>query len=262
MGEEEVAEEEWAEVDVETFIAEHELDEGAAAALRGLSPEMLQAVLWQGAPTGTNPNKIMMARIRTAKEEMQAEGETDVDTFLAEVDSRAKESFMAQTDAVQQAVMEEGFLSGSNPSAILMCRVRQARDALGVQTTRRGGKRAKASEGSTPAAVAKPAKAAVPAPKGPVRQSPKAAGPSWAGGGAEDAGSWPLPAGATQNLATLLCQVNSAVWNFELPREDLVALFKEVLKERKVVADALAGDGEAWLDEGAEGQPPQKKARG
>merc|ERR1740123_811220 len=103
-----------------------------------------------------------MSRLRQVK----GDSEQDWDTFLAAVDDRAKDMLSLQSGEVIQAVMAEGPLVGSNPSAILMGRVRKAKDAMGA-----GGKKASKSNAAKTSAAATPVKAVVRGGRPPQAQA-------------------------------------------------------------------------------------------
>merc|ERR1740123_1664429 len=126
----------WDEMDTETFIEQWNLDERAAAALRASSEEAVRSIISQGPILGDNPSAIVISRLR----QVGGDSEQDWDTFVSMIDAKAKDTFSAQSEEVIQAVMAEGPLVGSNPSAILIGRIRKAKDAMGT-----GGRTAKTS---------------------------------------------------------------------------------------------------------------------
>jgi len=241
-----MAEEAWEEefdpdMDAETFILQYELDDDAAAALRSSPEEAVRSVISQGPPSGHNNSALIMSRLRQVNEGT----DQDWDTFISMVDDKAKEVFLAQSEEVMQAVMEQGPLVGTNPSAILMGRIRKA-----------GGTR----QGSC-SRVAKrshlPTVSATAAGQGVVR------------GGRQPQVS------ALQGLGQSLCKLSSDMWNFDVPAVTLVATFKHVLKTReaaiaaapmRTVAAALPVSDEwpEWPEASAEdvsSEPRKKKAR-
>jgi len=192
------------EMDVETFIWQYELDENAAAALRSSPEDVVKSVISQGPPTGTNPSALIMARLR----EVSAETTQDWDSFISVVDERAKELFCAQSEELQQTVMAEGPLFGSNPSAILMARIRKAGG-----TTRGGGSVAKVK---APTSLG-------------VQRGGRQLQASTCAGFAKSSGQGL----ALQNLGLSLCKLNGDMWNFDVPAETLLATFKSALKARE-----------------------------
>lgn len=259
---------EWGEHDVESFIAEYEPDEDAANCLRTQSAEIVQSVLSEGPLMGTNPSAILMSRIRTAL----SAAATDWQSFLSVVDEQARELFMAQGQEVMDAVMEEGSLVGNNPSAILMGRIRKAKQALGAgggkagtsKTTdaghakRRlagaagGGRAAAAGGGRVAGSTNFVSPGVVSQPKAQQKAQVRASDLSWPQGE------------ALQHLASQLCQTNSAFWDFDVSQEDLIVKFKEALKARRIAAKAVAEVPvqEEWPEEWAEEQPADGAAEG
>lgn len=257
----------WAEEgDAESFIAEYELDEAAANALRTQSADVVQNVLSQGPLLGNNPSAILMSRIRQAS----SHAATDWESFLEVVDDSAREQFMAQEKQVMDAIMEEGPLTGNNPSAILVGRIRKVKQSLGkaaggskkatdaAMAARRragelGGGGAGGSSKSSSQGVAKQQKVRQQALQEAQKVQANDSGQSWPQGD------------ALQNLASLLCQLNSAMWNLDAPHEDVVAIVKEALKARKAaVAVVLEAEWpEEWLaaDPAGQVEPPKKRAR-
>eukprot|EP00408_Alexandrium_pacificum_P029888 CAMPEP_0171277852 /NCGR_PEP_ID=MMETSP0790-20130122/64568_1 /TAXON_ID=2925 /ORGANISM="Alexandrium catenella, Strain OF101" /LENGTH=306 /DNA_ID=CAMNT_0011746993 /DNA_START=22 /DNA_END=940 /DNA_ORIENTATION=- len=248
----EEAEWDWAEQgDAESFIAEYEPDETAANALRSQSSEVVLNVLSQGPLVGSNPSAILMSRIREAC----ACAATDVDSFLEVVDDSARGQFMAQDQQVMDAIMEEGPLTGNNPSAILVMRIRKARQSLGLGKAGNGSKK---STDATMAARRRAGELGGGGAGGPAKSSSRGAAPQRKAQQkapqqaqqkvqAQDSGSsWPQ-GDALQNLASLLCQVNSAMWDFDVPHEEVVAKAKEALKARRAAVTAVV-DGE-WPED-------------
>jgi hypothetical protein len=211
---------EWAEewggetMDLESFITEHGLDQEAATMLRAQSEDVVWNVISQGPPTGANPSAIVTSRIKEA-----SDGPADMESFLAVVDDMARQSFMSLDDVAMQTVMEEGYLTGENPSAILMSRVKKVKQALGL-----AGKKRKASTGGGALAAQLPKilPIASKASQGVVSQAPGM---------------------ALQALGSSLCELNAAVWSFDVSPTTLMDMFKRVLETRQA-ATAATGDGE------------------
>jgi len=262
------AEWDWAEEgDAETFIAEYELDEAAANTLRTQSSEVVQHVLSQGPLLGNNPSAILMSRIRQAN----SCAATDWESFLEVVDESAREQFLAQDKQVMDAIMEEGPLIGNNPSAILVGRIRKAKQSLGravdgskkatdaaMAARRRAGELGGGSAGGSTKASSQGAAQQRKVHQQALQQAQQKVQ-------VKDSGqSWPQ-GDALQNLASLLCQVNSAMWDFDAPHEDVVAKVKEALKARKAaVTEVVEAEWpEEWIAADSAGQvePPKKKAR-
>lgn len=192
-----------AEIDVETFILEYELDENAAAALRSSPDDVVASVISQGPPSGNNPSALIMSRLR----QVSADTAQDCDSFASMVDERAKELFYAQSEEIMQTVMAEGPLFGSNPSAILMARIRKAGGSMGAKAKPQGGSLAKTSGAG--------------GLRGGRQSHVQASATSAAPQGL-----------AMQNLGVSLCKLNSDMWNFDVPAEALAATFKSLIKAR------------------------------
>jgi len=257
--------EEEEEGDAESFIAEYELDEAAAHALRAQCSEVVKNVISQGPLVGNNPSAILMSRIRQAT----SCAATDWESFLEVVDESAREQFLALDRQVMDAVMEEGPLNGNNPSAILVGRIRKARQSLDAN----GSKTVDASKRATDADIASRRRASAlgggPASRGAaqqqvVRRQAQQQAPQKRQV-RESGQSWPQGQ-ALQHLASLLCHVNSAMWDLDVPHEDVVATVKEALKARKAAVAAVAEaewPEEAWPEDDSAKQvePPKKKAK-
>mmetsp|Transcript_118601 Transcript_118601/g.221636 ORF Transcript_118601/g.221636 Transcript_118601/m.221636 type:complete len:396 (+) Transcript_118601:25-1212(+) len=148
-------------VDVEKFIAEGEVDESAAQALRDLSPDLQAEVLSRGGlGSSRNPSAVLIGRVRDVKKGMVSmpraaawsplnfsppavkarkitptsaaglEGPMDVESFIAEegVDDAAANGLRELSPEMQQAIMSRGDLKGGrNPSAMLIGRIRDAK---------------------------------------------------------------------------------------------------------------------------------------
>jgi len=200
------------EMDAETFILQFELDDDAAAAMRSSPEEVVRSVISQGPPSGDNPSALIMARIRQVSEDTAQ----DWDTFISMVDEKAKEVFSVQSEEIVQAVMEQGPLFGSNPSAILMARIRKAGGS-----TVGGGRR-----------VAKPK-----VPNGLVKTS----GNAGAWGGRQQYDQAGGTSNSLQGLGLSLCKLNGDMWNFDVPAATLIATFKNVLKTRETAVVTARG---------------------
>jgi len=241
-----MAEESWEEefdpdMDAETFILQYELDDHAAAALRSSPEEAVRSVISQGPPSGHNNSALIMSRLRQVNEGT----DQDWDTFISMVDDKAKEVFLAQSEEVMQAVMEQGPLVGTNPSAILMARIRKAGG------TQQGSCRRVAKRSNLPTVSA------------------TAAGQGVVRGGRQPHGS------ALQGLGQALCKLSSDMWNFDVPAATLVATFKNVLKSRVAAVAAaqmttvaavlpVSDEWPEWPEASAEdisSEPRKKKAR-
>merc|ERR1712129_534365 len=112
-----------------------------------------------------------------------------------------------------------GPLFGSNPSAILMARIRKAGGTLG------SGRRV--AKSTMPTVLTNASSQGVVRggrqPHAQARVASNSAGPQ---------GS------ALQGLGLSLCKLNSDMWNFDVPGATLVAAFKDVLKTREAAVAA------------------------
>jgi len=140
--------------DVDRFLEENEIDDNAGNALREASDEIKQSVLEEGAVTGRNKSAILMSRIRRAQSgggggsraPSRSQGglndhaappaqpkasEEDVATEAMAfceangIEASALEELLSHSIEVQTAVMNEGNITGRNPSAVLMSRIRR-----------------------------------------------------------------------------------------------------------------------------------------
>jgi len=228
-------EEEWEmhTMDLETLIASYGIDDSAAQALRSCSEDVLGRIMAKGPLTGDNPSALIMSRIRD-----EADGAAeDPEVFIAMLDDQAKKVWHQQPDGVKQLIMEEGALLGYNPSAILMGRLRKAKEAF------------KASVG---------AGAAVRAPQPGVMivvKPKKGSGRKAAAAGAAADGSGLTGSAALHCLGMQLGQWNSGCWDFDVPRADLMASVKAILDTRDAAAAAAY---EQWP---AAHEPQRKRAR-
>mmetsp|Transcript_93791 Transcript_93791/g.186024 ORF Transcript_93791/g.186024 Transcript_93791/m.186024 type:complete len:244 (+) Transcript_93791:71-802(+) len=223
------------EMDAETFILQYELDDRAAASLRSSPEEVVRGVISEGPPTGENPSAQIMARVR----QMSEDTAQDWDTFISVVDDRAKEVFAAQSQELIQAVMEEGPLNGSNPSAILMARIRKAG---GTQNSGRRVAKSKVPNGSAQTVV-----------RGGRQPHVKAG----------QASSSSESQSGLHGLGLALCKLNNDMWNFDVPAATVIATFKNVLKKREATvaaAQATPAQSGEW-PEWAEDEPRKKKAK-
>lgn len=134
----------WGQADpVETFIAEHDLDDKAADALRGESPAIQKAVMeCQDLEGVRNKSSTIMGRISKAKwGGLAGSGKRavsfqagDIENFIAEngVDEKAATMLMNESPSVQQAVLDAGSLQGSrNASASLIGRIKKIKESGG-----------------------------------------------------------------------------------------------------------------------------------
>lgn len=132
---------------VEAFIRDNQVDAFAASTLRGLPQPILRDVLAEGSITGTNTSAVLMGRIRTVERKHAAakslggadrslgggdceKAEDVVTQFIADnsIDAGAEEAFRSLDPELQKQVIEEGPLRGTtNPSAVMMSRIRRVR---------------------------------------------------------------------------------------------------------------------------------------
>jgi len=227
-------EEEWEmhTMDLETLIASYGIDDSAAQALRSCSEDALGRIMAKGPLTGDNPSALIMSRIRD-----EADGAAeDPEAFIAMLDDQAKKVWHQQPEGVKQLIMEEGALLGYNPSAILMGRLRKAKDKF------------KASGGAAAAVRA-------PQPGVKVVVKPKKGSARKAAAGAAEDGSGLTGSAALHCLGVQLGQWNSACWDFDVPRADLMASVKAILDTRDAAAAAAY---EQWP---AADEPQRKRAR-
>eukprot|EP00746_Dinoflagellata_sp_MGD_P140399 gnl/MRDRNA2_/MRDRNA2_73654_c0_seq1.p1 gnl/MRDRNA2_/MRDRNA2_73654_c0~~gnl/MRDRNA2_/MRDRNA2_73654_c0_seq1.p1 ORF type:complete len:323 (-),score=98.61 gnl/MRDRNA2_/MRDRNA2_73654_c0_seq1:16-984(-) len=124
---------------LEQFIAASEIDEKAAAELRGEEPVIQQAVMDAGPlTTAKNKSAAMMGRIAKAKRGKRGRlvsGNSaallpEVRKFIEEndIDERASKILMDQPESVKQAVIDGGSLAtAQNKSAALMGRITKAK---------------------------------------------------------------------------------------------------------------------------------------
>mmetsp|Transcript_12562 Transcript_12562/g.24555 ORF Transcript_12562/g.24555 Transcript_12562/m.24555 type:complete len:653 (-) Transcript_12562:36-1994(-) len=150
--------------DVERFLQENDIDAAAAATLRECDPEIQKRVVAEGQVTGRNPSAMVASRIRRAQQEHQslrAQQEQQnpgpiirpvavkppvasaepvgvtyappvnlnpIERFLQEneIDADAAATLRECDPEVQKRVVAEGQVTGRNPSAMVVGRIRRA----------------------------------------------------------------------------------------------------------------------------------------
>eukprot|EP00930_Biecheleria_cincta_P039238 TRINITY_DN26997_c0_g1_i1.p1 TRINITY_DN26997_c0_g1~~TRINITY_DN26997_c0_g1_i1.p1 ORF type:complete len:772 (-),score=139.95 TRINITY_DN26997_c0_g1_i1:156-2471(-) len=169
-GEQEFSQEGCDEGEVEAFLAECDLDEKAAEALRSAAPNVQRVVIDRGSlSSARNPSGALMGRIRDAQAgktheynaayqrpaqhpaqqaswrgagrgaQDSSQNEVDgqeLENFIVdcELDERAAEALRTASPHAQRAVMDRGPLtSARNPSGALMARLRDAQSGKGQQ---------------------------------------------------------------------------------------------------------------------------------
>lgn len=126
-------------VDVETFIAENDLDEKAMDALRDCAPEVQQTVMARGdLKDARNPSAALLGRIRDANAKGGMFGGAakphEVEKFILDngLDERATDSLMSCSPQVQRMVIDRGGLSETrNPSSCVLGRIKDAKAGSG-----------------------------------------------------------------------------------------------------------------------------------
>jgi hypothetical protein len=124
---------------ISVFIMENQLDQAAEQKLREQSGPVQQAVLDEGPLAGArNPSAVLAGRIRRILQNSPATGAKrprqssapgdEIDSFIAEnsIDEKAAGALREASPHIQQLVMQEGNITGRNPSAILLSRIRRA----------------------------------------------------------------------------------------------------------------------------------------
>lgn len=131
---------------VEEYIVTYMLDERCARALREESPEVQQAIMLQPLEGARNASAAVMSRMKQIKQGVLFEGpfaqkqglmQGDVtvdqgvlEQFILEneIDESAARDLMNEAPAIQQAVLQQGSLSGAyNKSSALITRISKAK---------------------------------------------------------------------------------------------------------------------------------------
>lgn len=127
-----------ASMELESWIAEHGLDEKCANALRAENERTLGLVMGLGPLKDvTNKSAVVMARIHKCKNQASLLPETQVtitpeslEAYLTEhqIDEKAADQLRAEAPAIQQAVLDAGPLDDAkNKSAAIMGRIGKAK---------------------------------------------------------------------------------------------------------------------------------------
>jgi len=125
-------------VDIEAFIARNDLDERAADAVRGCTPEVQQMVVAKGDMKEChNPGSVVMTRIKVARAECFQNGtasatEDEVELFILEcgLDERAADAMRSCAPRDQRFVIDRGSTQTTrNPSSAILGRIRDAKKA-------------------------------------------------------------------------------------------------------------------------------------
>lgn len=142
--------------EIEDFIRSNDVDDRAAADLKGCPPEVQRKVLARGElSSARNPSAALLARIRDARVSGSGShalsngmrGNSDVEDFIRgnDVDESAADSLRSSSPTIQRAVLSRGELkTARNPSSALLARIRDAKldigsDSGGGSGGRRGG---------------------------------------------------------------------------------------------------------------------------
>jgi len=125
---------------VEDFARQNALDGPALQSLREQPPAVQHKVICEGFLSGKNKSAVLMSRIRRAAEQVTKEApphsgsrsrhEDPISAFIREntIDTGAAQKLRDQPADVQKRVLDEGPLTGSNRSAILIGRIRRIRE--------------------------------------------------------------------------------------------------------------------------------------
>eukprot|EP00931_Biecheleriopsis_adriatica_P065498 TRINITY_DN40019_c0_g1_i1.p1 TRINITY_DN40019_c0_g1~~TRINITY_DN40019_c0_g1_i1.p1 ORF type:complete len:1136 (+),score=222.43 TRINITY_DN40019_c0_g1_i1:72-3479(+) len=132
-------------VDVENFVRDNNVDQGAAEKLRSCPPEVQVAAIEKSVATARNPSSALLGRIKDLMAGQPPAGRSSaapslgslrnrVEDFLAanNVDDQAAQALRELAPAQQEVVLAEGDLrTARSPSAVLLSRIRQSESAAG-----------------------------------------------------------------------------------------------------------------------------------
>lgn len=182
--------------EIEDFIRSNDVDDRAAADLKGCPPEVQRKVLARGElSSARNPSAALLARIRDARVSGSGSlamtngmrGNSDVEDFIRanDVDESAADSLRSSSPTIQRAVLSRGELkTARNPSSALLARIRDAKLDIGSDSGGGSGGRRMGEGGSSIMPIAP--SMGFPAPPGP--------GPPGAYGGPPDGGCYAMQA--------------------------------------------------------------------
>jgi len=129
--------------EIEDFIRSNDVDDRAAADLKGCPPEVQRKVLARGElSSARNPSAALLARIRDARVSGSGSlalsngmrGNSDLEDFIRanDVDESAADSLRSSSPTIQRAVLSRGELkTARNPSSALLARIRDAKMDMG-----------------------------------------------------------------------------------------------------------------------------------
>eukprot|EP00419_Tripos_fusus_P046466 CAMPEP_0172815088 /NCGR_PEP_ID=MMETSP1075-20121228/11576_1 /TAXON_ID=2916 /ORGANISM="Ceratium fusus, Strain PA161109" /LENGTH=316 /DNA_ID=CAMNT_0013654919 /DNA_START=95 /DNA_END=1042 /DNA_ORIENTATION=+ len=168
--------------EIEDFIRANDVDDRAAADLKGCPPDVQRKVLARGElSSARNPSAALLARIRDARVSGSGSlglsngmrGSSDVEDFIRanDVDESAADSLRSSSPTIQRAVLSRGELkTARNPSSALLARIRDAKMDIGSDSGRGSGGRGGDGGGSSIVPIAP--SMGFPAPQGPGPPGP------------------------------------------------------------------------------------------
>mmetsp|Transcript_43472 Transcript_43472/g.81635 ORF Transcript_43472/g.81635 Transcript_43472/m.81635 type:complete len:499 (+) Transcript_43472:63-1559(+) len=126
-------ERQWLRAQVQEFCQYNGVDEKAGANLMAQTPPVQQLVLAEGQITGRNPNAVLTSRIKRIMDNGNFREPSPMSRFVSEnfLDFNAEQKLREQPRDIQKLVLEEGPLTGRNPSAVLSGRIRRIQEGGG-----------------------------------------------------------------------------------------------------------------------------------
>lgn len=144
-----------ADFDISVFLTENGIDQDAETKLRQQPPQVQQAVVKEGPCTGRNPSAILFSRIRRISEQIGSGGRTlwygdrpppvevhpaDIAKFVSDngLDEYAEQKLKGCAPHIQQACIVEGPVTGRNPNAVFIGRIKRVLETHGGGTPGQG----------------------------------------------------------------------------------------------------------------------------